>query len=430
MVIWFKFDTKTVIKVSQNIQVLNISVNNIFPMEILELIVNYGDLKASTMLMINKTFFITFSSKLYKSLHLTIVLSKLTKMKLNDTNFLKYGPDLLNIPCDSYSIYERNKNSKKFDYEFLDTEIIPDQILNDKLYDDLDHEHPRTKTPTEVRSFSKIIHIIEAIIHNPNSKMRCFIKEVIIDICILDGFKELFGIQTEGSNLIRELVTKTQNKDIISASSSANNRTKVIPIDDTFQRNRWNDSFESYEKFKEFSARTYTDPKKSKIFNIFPQNVYFKELLTIYLTSINNYPTELRRSLFHIQNRTHLDHCNHFRYWEKLMRLKSTRPIYNRSNPKTRQNITFNSQLCVDITKREFKTKEDTNDFLQNLIKIFGNPSYVKTSDFRSSILITGPRDCKPEISHQFTQDVIFGSEELVNYDMFMILLNKGCHNS
>ncbi|CCH45971.1 hypothetical protein BN7_5558 [Wickerhamomyces ciferrii] len=429
-------------KTSQNDhKVPNIcEVNNVFPMEIWELIANYGDLKTSVMLMINKTFFVTFSSKLYNTLHLTIVLSKLTKMKLNDENFLKYGPDVLNTPCDSYSIYKRNKISKSFDYEFLDTEIVPDQTLNDKLGEGLteeQHEHPKSKfsierdnIPTEVRRFSEINHIIKSIIHNPNSKMKCFIKEVLIDICILDGSIELVGKNTGALNLIRELMT-AKNKDIIRASSSVNGRNKVIPVDDNFQRNRWSDPIELITKCDRSSKKAYTATRKPKILDIFPSKIYYKELLIVYMLSKNNYSSKLRRRLFYVKNREHLNKCNPVRYWEKQMKLKST-PIHNNLDLNSRQKMTFNAQLCVDIKGREFKTKADTVEFLQDLIETFINPNYIKTGDFnaKSSILITGPCDSKPQMTHEFTRRAIFGGDGLVNYDMFMILVNKAFHKN
>ncbi|CCH44568.1 hypothetical protein BN7_4134 [Wickerhamomyces ciferrii] len=266
------------IEESTSIYNVNPTNNIILPIEIWEYIAYHGEINYSIMLRINKSFLYTFAPKVFDTLKLTIVLSTLTKMKLNDESFLKNGPDTIKYKYyNSYSIYERDQESKKFDYEFLDTAIEdqdyfkgigPKKIKRPQNPHRSFNGEERFNHPFEIRSFKKIQLILKNILQNPNSIMKKFIKELLIDICMFDGFDKLMTMEksslVEGSSseheslekLIYQEIKQLRRTSVLKVDSDQDEiePIDVAPLDDNFDRIRWKDDLEDKEtRFYRFS---------------------------------------------------------------------------------------------------------------------------------------------------------------------------------
>ncbi|CCH40732.1 hypothetical protein BN7_266 [Wickerhamomyces ciferrii] len=292
----------------------------IFPMEVWEIIANIGKLNNSILMSINISFFYTFAPKIYDTLKLTIVLTPLTKMKLTDESFLKNGPDIANNRYnDSYSIYERHEESRSFDYESLDTSIDDqDYFKGVDPKDRYKHKHPRFKfksglrgersnQPFEVRNLKNIRFILKNILQNPHSIMKMFIKEIMVDVCVFDGFNELMTMKrsslingsTSGVESLEKLIDQEiEKKEHVSVMKvnpidhESNWRLYVAPLDDNFDRVRWKDSLidkatRFFKIAKSIKTNCTHDSIETDLYDLFPHTVYFKELLSVYLLSLS-----------------------------------------------------------------------------------------------------------------------------------------------
>ncbi|CCH45651.1 hypothetical protein BN7_5236 [Wickerhamomyces ciferrii] len=422
-----------------------VDVDNMFPVEILELIAKYGDLNPLDMMMINKPLLCIFAPRVYDTLHLTIVISILRKMKLNDECFLKHGPDnfdkTFRRPIDSYSIYERNKKSKHFDYEFLNTDILDSwkgkgiQINSEHI-----HCHPqapnsydRNNNPMQVRSYEKIKHILKHTIQNPKSIMKKFISEVLIDICILDGYDKLFNEASSSdtnpesskstSQLIEEVESENQNCSVYFSESSTALRIAGIPFDDNFNRERWRYLQEFKARHHKFAFNALNRAKP--LYDIYPNVVYFKELIPVFLLSEKIYSHKLRRRLFNIQDSQSFIHdANPLKHWGYTI-IKTFRG--NFSEKERLFKLFISGQISVDVQSRKFETKKVVNGFLNDLIQAFTTDSNGLKA--KTSILIMGIDNCKPQLTEEFTRNASYSEARdqgsYVIYKPSMVLINK-----
>ncbi|CCH45973.1 hypothetical protein BN7_5560 [Wickerhamomyces ciferrii] len=363
---------------------LNPKFDNVFPMEIWDLIANYGDLKSSTMLMVNKTFMQTFASKLYDTLQLTIVISTLTKMKLNDKSFLKYGFDKKEVlPGLKSQVEARHKYNKNYDYEYLETEILRDRwvdyYVNCSNFNEEQHKHPkptkfleRKNKPEEIKSIYKIKYIMKNVFHNPQSKMKQFIKEVLIDVCVLDEMDKLLSDSNDLSKLIKENYSNPSSNEKISILRTSC-KNPVVPLDDNFEKRRWEDQDETNERYQVFADKVLFSLRRSKILDLFPRDVYFKELSTVHLLSREMYSSQLRRRLFNLTDENTFNKANPVRYWcdRLLYYLNHTA---NPLNLDPLYTLIINAQIRVDIKHRQVETKAGINKFLSELIQPFTTP--------------------------------------------------------
>ncbi|CCH40737.1 hypothetical protein BN7_271 [Wickerhamomyces ciferrii] len=439
-----------------------------FPMEIWEIIASIGDINNSIMMSINKSFFYTFGPKIYDTLRFTIVLTPLTKMKLTDEAYLKNGPDYITAKyCDSYSIYKRHQESQQFDYEFLDTSIDIDQDYF-KLLDHNDtkrNRHPillwykskgftfeRLNQPFEVRSLKKIQFILKNVLQNPNSIMKKFIKEILLDVCVFDGFDKLITMKQSssvnppisGHESLEELIDqKVKNKENVSVMKLVNTDQvmpiRVVPLDDNFDRVRWKDSLEGkiVRFFKICNNIKNKLPRASIISDlrhIFPQNVYFKEMLCVYLLSDQLYSHRLRRRISKFQQRQikYFQKANPIEYWHQTIKnnvFEKTTGVLDKDG---HYRMTVTGQSCVKIQNREFKTKQQVYEIFNDLIETLTN---IKSNDnsidpIETSILMLGTNDGKPQVSKEFTENASYFYEHLPDFSTLrlepqLILINK-----
>ncbi|CCH44398.1 hypothetical protein BN7_3961 [Wickerhamomyces ciferrii] len=456
------FDVSKIDDIEKPVSNHNGNVNElVLPMEIWEIIAQIGKIDYSIMLNINKSFLNTFAPKIYDTLKLTIVLTPLTKMKLNDEAFLKNGPDLIMDTkyYDSYSIYKRHQESKKFDYEFLDTSIRdqdyfkgidPKQIKR--------HHHPtmseskdrgeNVNHPFEVRSLRKIQFILKNILQNPNSIMKSFIKDILVDICIFDGFNKLMTMKqrfSSGYESLKELIDQEikQNEHVsVMKVNSGQNEFKsisVIPFDDNFDRIRWQDPLLNRKirnsrmigsiktKFKEHTF--------SHLGYIFPQNIYYKELLSVYLLSDHLYSHILRRRLSKFEKSMYFQNANPIKHWRYTVLNHCYNRITKRVNRPSYYKMIVTGQSCVKIEDREFKTELQVYEILKTLIETLivksdngvGGNSYG-LDHVQSSILILGIDDGIPQVSKEFTQNLSHMDNRrnpLLKLTPQLILINK-----
>ncbi|CCH40735.1 hypothetical protein BN7_269 [Wickerhamomyces ciferrii] len=444
----------------------------ILPMEVWEIIAHIGNIDNLIMMSINKSFFYTFAPKIYDTLKFTVVLSPLTKMKLTDEAFLKNGPDVSrNNYCDSYSIYKRHQEGQKFDYESLDTSIIDQDYFKgmDPKFRSK-HRHPRFKfksglrgersnQPFEVRNLKNIRFILKNILQNPHSIMKMFIKEILIDICVFDGFDKLMNMKQ--SSLINgsisdhesldELIDQKTNQlnqhvSVMKLSSNECKQLYVAPLDDNFDRVRWKDPLEDKAiRFNKTARNIKTNSSResieSDLRHIFPQNVYFKELLCVYLLSGQFYSHRLRRRLSKFENPKNFFKANPINHWCYTL----VDNCYNRITKETdlarffRMIVT--GQSCVKIQNREFKTGLQVYELLNDLIKTLTNVKTNSSTDdvnydrslnhIESSILILGINNGEPQVSKEFTENASFDLADEVDFTNClalhpqMILINK-----
>ncbi|CCH43885.1 hypothetical protein BN7_3439 [Wickerhamomyces ciferrii] len=437
------------------------------PMEIWENIAHIGKINYSMMIIINKSFFCTFAPKIYDTLRLTIVLSPLTKMKLNDEAFLKNGPDTIkNKYYDSYSIYERHQESASFDYEFLDTSINDQDYfkgIDPAKHEYFRHDHPlilrselrgeRFNKPFEVRSLKNIQFILKNILQNPNSIMKKFIKEILIDICVFDGFDKLMTMKhsslitgsTNGHESIKELIDQVlEQNELVSVLKISADQNQVkpfhaAPLDDNFDRIRWKDSLEDkttrfFKIYNNIKTKLAHESIKHDLYSIFPQNVYYKELLSVYLLSGKLYSDRLRRRLSEFEYIEEFEAANPIKHWYHTI----TTNFYNRKKRQLDLGSYFRmivtGQSCVKITNREFKTKQQVYDILNDL---FTNVTCIKTTQnddsdqiYKSSILILGLDDGEPQLPKEFTDNASIPNDDVTDLTLLdlypkLILINK-----
>ncbi|CCH44782.1 hypothetical protein BN7_4350 [Wickerhamomyces ciferrii] len=438
--------------------------NSILPMEIWEYIAYHGEINYSIMLSINKSFFYTFAPKVYDTLKLTIVLSPLTKMKLTDESFLKNGSDTIRYKyCDSYSIYERDQESKKFDYEFLDTTIEdqdffkcngPQKIARPQPPDprSMFHKKERYNHPFEIRSLKKIQLFLKNVLQNPNSIMKKYIKEILVDICMFHGFDKLMTMEksssVEGSSSEHESLEKLIYQEIkqhertsvlnVDSDQEESEPIDVAPLDENFDRIRWKDPLrDKGPRFYRFSHNVRTksdiDTIRDDLHHIFPQNVYFKELLSVYLLSSDKaYSHILRRRLSHYMNPINFQKFNPIKNWSRTVVANCIDKLVTREPDTARYfRMIITGQSCVKITNREFKTKLQVYEFLDDLIKTLT----IKSNDYilnniQSSILILGINDGKPQVPKEFTQNASINTDAsdlitLLKLNPELILINR-----
>ncbi|CCH40730.1 hypothetical protein BN7_264 [Wickerhamomyces ciferrii] len=437
-----------------------------FPMEIWEVIAHIGNIDNLIMMSINRSFLYTFAPKIYDTLKLTIVLSPLTKMKLTDECFLKKGPDTIRDKhYDSYSIYKRHQESQKFDYEFLDTSIITDQDFFEEIHLDAIKRHKhfglfksedrgeRSNHPFEIRSLKNIQFILKNILQNPNSIMKKFIKEILLDICVFDGFDKLMTFEqnslvngsTRGQESLDELIDQQIEKnELVSVMTDQNEYLHVTPLDDNFDRVRWKDPLE--DKAPRFGRVLNNIQTKftresiiSDIYHIFPQNVYFKELLSVYLLSDQSYSNILRRRLSKFKNSMDFQNANPVIHWFRTLVDNCSDRITNEFDVAGCFKMIVTGQSCVKITNREFKTELQVNEILNDLIKILTNVEPINIEDddantglnhIETSILILGINDGKPQVSKEFTLNASMNEDPsdpscLLPLEPELILINK-----
>ncbi|CCH44569.1 hypothetical protein BN7_4135 [Wickerhamomyces ciferrii] len=122
---------------------------------------------------------------------------------------------------------------------------------------------------------------------------------------------------------------------------------------------------------------------------------------------------------------------NPIKNWCRTLVAKSLNKVTGEPNTARYFRMIITGQSCVKITNREFKTKLQVYEFLDDLLKTLT----IKSNDYvlnniQSSILILGINDGKPQVSKEFTQNASINDDAsdlitLLKLNPQLILINK-----
>ncbi|CCH43444.1 hypothetical protein BN7_2992 [Wickerhamomyces ciferrii] len=373
-----------------------------FPIEIWSLIVDFGA-DPGNLLRVNKELFGTFAPRLYRSIHIDIVLSSLDPLKLYYGHYVKHGGTYPYQTSDFYKLYERYQNSGSFDYEFLDTvhrnsknNTTKSFIINDK----------GVKVYIETRiikKFCKVLLFYENVLINESSIMKKFIKELSGNILVLNGMKCL--LESLEVNQTIQSMSQDKNLKVI--------RCKTEPLD-TFEHCL---CYETYiERDKSFIweeswyLEKYERCAQPFASSLFPDSVFFKELLILGVIFDQFKSFENRRMFSLIQVSRELQILDPFKYWNSTL----DRPIYKKKGP-----ARLKGPGTIKIENRTFFTKATTIGFLSGLMKAFSSKINDSKIDSNSSLFITG-LVLNPDVN-QDAREV--GAK--VTFDTYSIIINK-----
>ncbi|CCH45005.1 hypothetical protein BN7_4584 [Wickerhamomyces ciferrii] len=377
------------------------SITGIFPLEIWEKISKKGNLDMNNLLQVNSVFYHHFGRMRYKefeSVQLLLVLSTTKKMRMSDECFLKYGPDFPNRPYESYKIYERHQISSKYEYEFLDVRTSPKE-------DFLAYE----KSDSIIISSKKDIDFfIENILTNPNSPLKRCIKNLCMDVSILDGFGELITSQNSNINhFLKELSTQGW-LNCIKADLPAVN---VTECHDYFSGCRWQPHLRSYSSLGLF-ARGLEDSNGK-----FPKNVYYKELMPV-SGFFDQYSKNDRVSQIGFTKESQVLENNPFsrflNYCDGVPPIIYDMKVIRKAG---------NMSLSIDITNRGFLTEKNVELSFYRFMNLITSKEVC--GDINSSFSILGMKDSKLEVP----PDDFPLLDKLVEYEPQIVLINKPATN-
>ncbi|CCH40717.1 hypothetical protein BN7_251 [Wickerhamomyces ciferrii] len=372
---------------------------DIFPYEIWDRITDFQIADRCTLTRLNRAFYNEFSHKIYKdysNIQILLVLSSTNKMKDNDACFLKYGPDFPHKWYDGYQIYLRNKESEKFEYEFLEVKTYRKYF-----------EEATCALPKMIISPERVMFLLNTIMKRSGSLLKKQIKRMSIDISILTGYHDLFNCYDSPIKSQMDKVSQNPNLSILNIESP---ELYSLDVHDYFDGCRWeNDGIlTSWERF---------DVEAWKSSNMkFPGMVYFKELA--HLSALfYSYRDSGRLKMFSVKDsgsfQDHNSMNNHSMYYEDIHDLT----VFSFYDEIAR--FAAYQSYFIDIVKRQFKTKSET----QNIItKVIDTVSCIREGDPDVSLFINGIEPVRSGIEHQNSKST-FGT--LSTFKSQMTLLNR-----
>ncbi|CCH45285.1 hypothetical protein BN7_4867 [Wickerhamomyces ciferrii] len=354
-----------------------------FPVEIWMLLVDFG-LDAGNLVRVNTELFSIFAPRLYKSIHMDIVLSSLNPLKSKYSHYLKHGGNYPHHASDPFKIFESYKDSTKYDYEFLDIvhrgcndKVVTSMVINDQ------NAHVRVETRV-IREFKKVQQFFDNVIMNENSILRKFNKELSSNVFVLDGFTNLI----EDSNKLGiELQKLSQNSNL-----------NVMRYDSDVL-NSFGYSFE-YEDFirddKPFGPGDLEfmeemDAEQTAASKLLPECGFYKELLHLGI--------QFDEMKSNFSSRRELSNLNDVESVKELDPIKS----WNQSLPRfwTKDAVYHKGPENIEVDKRLFCTEENTLNFL---IK-FMDPFTLKDHNSeRSTSLLFSAQVCDERANNDTTR--------------------------
>ncbi|CCH44024.1 hypothetical protein BN7_3581 [Wickerhamomyces ciferrii] len=373
------------------------------PLEIWNDIIMMGA-DPKVLIRINKQFYHSIAPRLYKKfekLQLLLILTKTDKIKANDSNFLKYGPDYPHKPCvNGYKIYERLQEGIKHEFEFL--EVIPKTAQFAEIFLGPIHKEIKKKTNTIlISSFNDIEFLFENILNNDESVLKHMIKNISMDISIFDGFEQVMytpgkiqGSELSIDDLIKSIIDKRKKQPEnteIEMFQSETNGLCVTNHNDNFKGCRWKQEPDGnlrtryiYETERGSFYKRHMNNQK------FPLNVYFMELLHIY-QCYQIYLDDERIKFENIKSNEELYQQTPFRdIYDEIFTVDEIADSCIEYG--SRSLLTFEKCSRMKIPHRCFKTEDETFKKLNNIICLMLNEDKISTSLLFNGICTTQER--------------------------------------
>ncbi|CCH47121.1 hypothetical protein BN7_6732 [Wickerhamomyces ciferrii] len=380
-----------------------------FPIEIWEKIMLEGAV-IKEVLHINKTIFNELAPYAfgggngYENLQLLLVVSSTKKMKQNDACFVREGPDFPDKPCDFHSIYERNLESSKFKYEFLDVDYVDPIRIRDK------------KTLV-ITNYEKIKFLIPHLINNPDSIINKKFKSISVDISVLHGYKELI-YDSEINHVLK-------NYGRIGSSSS-----KIqIKIDDFFYGTDSHQLFKRGESrwghpklgiSKNFDAHSFSKVPYNTANEVFPNKVYFNEL--IHLSELfKSYDSGERSEILNISSKEGLQKNHPYKKYVLSPEQFKESPSFDGQQMKIDGAIASHN---IKIKKRIFASDTEVKSLIKLMVETLSSDKIFHDTD--TSLFVSGMSDFQETSEIRNTQP---GRGKVVTnmykYKPHFTLLNK-----
>ncbi|CCH46222.1 hypothetical protein BN7_5813 [Wickerhamomyces ciferrii] len=349
-----------------------------FPIEIWEIIMQKGGIRMEV-LSINRAIFNGLAPYVYggsgiEKLQLLLVVSSTKKMRQNDACFLREGPDFPDKPCDSYSIYERNLESSKYEYEFLDVSY------------DVARAFPDEKTLV-ITDYDEIKMLFYHVMNNPDSILRRTIKSINVDISILHGYQEL----VYDSQVYRVLEHFGRSLGIERVSS----RTQV-KADGFFygpdshqlfneEESRWDDPRLGISKT--FDPHSFSKVPYNTANEVFPNKVYFNEL--VHLSELfKSYDSGGRSELCKITTKDKLRKNHPYKKYVLSPEQITQDPEFDVEQLKVEGEIASHN---IKIIKRRFASDKKVQSLIKLMVETLSSDKIFNDTD--TSLFISGMPD-------------------------------------
>ncbi|CCH44518.1 hypothetical protein BN7_4083 [Wickerhamomyces ciferrii] len=369
------------------------------PMEVWDLIIMMGA-DPKVFIRVNTQFYNFIGPKLYKDfkdIQVLLVLTKTTKIRANDANFLKYGPDYPHKPCiNGYEIFKRRKEGLKHDFEFLEVTRIYDTIRYKSSHEAIKHN----TGAIFITCLKSIEFLFDHILGNEKSALKYMIQSVTVDISILDGFQEVM-YQSSGklpsSNLsLNGMIENMVNN--ASGSKLTKLQTESIELfatnlNDNFDNSRWRQdpgTLQTNYLFKPgYNGHVPTNEK-------FPQHVYFMELNHLDDLFALYIKHGKRKEMADIKSESELKKKSPFRIHRKRRRsintVKNNDYIYTGLSDRA-----VSKSWDIFIQDRHFKSEVETFDSLAKIVQTLFSETNIKVSLLINGLRLTQEQVTPPE---------------------------------
>ncbi|CCH43711.1 hypothetical protein BN7_3265 [Wickerhamomyces ciferrii] len=349
----------------------------------------------------------------YENLQLLLVVSSTHKMRQNDACFLREGPDFPDKPCDSYSIYERNLESFNFEYEFLDVDYDVPKSIRDEIAG-----AKADKKTLVITDYEEIKHLVYHVLNNPDSMKHW--KSINIDISILHGYKELIYDS--------EIYTVLEYYGRSLGNGSLSSKTQV-KADDFFYGPDSHQLFHNREGrwgapklglSKNFDAHSFSKIPYNTANEIFPNKVYFNEL--IHLSELfKSYESGQRSELLKISTDRELRMNHPYKKYVLSLDQITQSPEFNGPQFKIDGAIASHN---IKIRNRRFASENEVTSLIKLMVGLLSSNKLFKDTD--TSLFISGMTD------FQETKDILKSQTgkyrpvtNMYKYKPHLTLLNK-----
>ncbi|CCH47125.1 hypothetical protein BN7_6736 [Wickerhamomyces ciferrii] len=351
------------------------------PADVLYELCNYLD--PINLMKTNRYLCDVFAPYYYDKIYLFLVLTKTDSERKMDMRHLQVGAEVVyDHKGVKQSLAERIMKRTLYDYEVLDTGVD-----NEYLKTADEHLTPRfsrlklkrkTIIPSVIYKYDQIICILEHVIKNPNSRLRRYIRKIMVNVAIFDGFPEL--ITNEGCSIqqkIEELRIENRSEVLITDQIS---NTMDITIQPKVCR--------CHTPLTTMPFETFESKDKSTEYQYTP---YWREQILVgalYHYYYNNW----RIGILQENTQERFEKVNAF----SILKIKMTY-IYRVSNLKEKEKLkdehATHIQGCVRLENKSFVTKNTVETLLEDLIDLMGSNSICGNMD--CSLILSGILDYK-----------------------------------
>ncbi|CCH44028.1 hypothetical protein BN7_3585 [Wickerhamomyces ciferrii] len=339
----------------------------VFPLELWYEIMSSND-NVGVLVTLNKSFYNAFAPQLYgkfENLNLLLVISSTKKMKQNDELFISNAKVFFRDKLSCYDeICERYQQGTDYDYEYID--VVPNE---EEYRDSMELINSTNKVIT---SHKKIIELFENILTNDISFIKKIIRNLTINISILNGYNE-----------------------IISSKHSKVNRTlrKINKVDGVEKHHIRLPRFEGSNCLRQnrpnCSRNRYFNDQDS---TFFPINVYSNEQSHLAVV-LETFASDKKNYMRNIHSSEDLEGNNPFYDMFKICFEGKNIPINDRIiEGGARFSTDFQSMAHkVKVINRKFENKSQVEHSIIQIVKIMTSDKFM--SSISTSLSLMGYED-------------------------------------